>query len=63
MRKSGSTSLEPSIYKAFNTLQQYHNEWKEIGATAEDKTEEIWLRFKDASDRINQNAKNITRIY
>ena len=38
-------------------MQQYHNEWKEIGATAEDKTEEIWLRFKDASDRINQKRK------
>lgn len=55
--KAEALLLEPSIYKAFNTLQQYHNEWKEIGATAEDKTEEIWLRFKDASDRINQKRK------
>ncbi len=56
--KTEALLLEPSVYKSFNTLQQYHNEWKEIGAIAEDKTEEIWLRFKNASDLINQKRKD-----
>ena len=50
--------LETSVFKAFNTLQQYHNEWKEIGAVPEDKKEEIWLRFKNASDLINQKRRD-----
>lgn len=55
--KTEALLLETSLYNAFNTLQQYHNEWKEIGAIPEDKKEEIWLRFKDASDRINQKRR------
>ncbi len=51
--KTEALLLETSLFNAFNTLQQYHNEWKEIGAVPDDKKEEIWLRFKDASDRIN----------
>ncbi len=55
--KAEELLLNPSVYKAFSILQQYHAQWKEIGAVPEDKKEEIWLRFKDASDRINQKRK------
>ncbi|MBP7102955.1 MAG: DUF349 domain-containing protein [Bacteroidales bacterium] len=55
--KAEALLLESSVFTAFNKLQQFHNEWKEIGAVPEDKKEEIWLRFKNASDLINQKRR------
>ncbi|MDY0014899.1 MAG: DUF349 domain-containing protein [Bacteroidales bacterium] len=55
--KAEALLLESSVFAAFNTLQQYHNEWKEIGAVPDDKKEEIWFRFKNASDLINQKRR------
>lgn len=52
-----SLLLDDSINKSFKVLQQLHNEWKEIGPVAEDKKEEIWERFKNASDQINQRRR------
>ncbi|MEI6347383.1 MAG: DUF349 domain-containing protein [Bacteroidota bacterium] len=49
--------LETSINKTFKLLQQYHEEWKEIGPVMDDKKEEIWERFKTASDTINLRRK------
>ena len=45
---------EKSVTKAFKLLQKYHDEWKEIGPVPQDKKDEIWDRFKNATDRINQ---------
>jgi hypothetical protein len=50
--------LETSIVKSFKLLQQYHKEWKEAGPVDEDKKDELWNRFKTASDRINQNRRD-----
>ncbi len=50
--------LENSINKSFKLLQQYHDEWKAIGHVIEDKKEEIWERFKNASDTINLRRKD-----
>lgn len=44
---------EKSMTKAFKSLQQLHEEWKEIGPVPQDKKEEIWERFKAATDKIN----------
>ncbi len=55
--KAEALLLEPSIFESFNLLQQYHNEWKEIGPVPDDKKEEIWARFKNASDMINQKRR------
>ena len=52
-----SLLLEDSINKSFKMLQQLHEEWKELGPVAEEKKEEIWERFKNASDRINQRRR------
>ncbi len=49
--------LETSVNKSFKLLQQYHEEWKSIGPISDDKKEEIWERFKNASDTINQRRK------
>lgn len=45
--------LEKSITKSFKLLQKYHEEWKEIGPVVATKKEEIWDRFKSATDKIN----------
>ena len=55
--KTEALLLEPSIFESFSLLQQYHNEWKEIGPVPDDKREEIWARFKNASDLINQKRR------
>ena len=45
---------EKSITKAFKALQKLHEEWKEVGPVPQEKKDEIWERFKAATDKINQ---------
>lgn len=52
-----SLLLQESINQSFKELQDLHNEWKEIGPVPEDKKEELWERFKNASDQINQRRR------
>lgn len=52
-----SLLLNDSINQSFKELQDLHNEWKEIGPVPEDKKEELWERFKNASDQINQRRR------
>jgi len=49
--------LEKSILKSFKQLQKYHEEWKEIGPVPQDKKDEIWERFKAATDKINDRRR------
>jgi hypothetical protein len=42
-----------NLASSFKKLQQYHEEWKEIGPVPLDKKDEVWERFKAASDQIN----------
>ena len=49
--------LLDSINQSFKDLQTLHEQWKEIGPVPEDKKEEVWERFKAASDQINQRRK------
>lgn len=41
--------------QSFKQLQLLHERWKEIGPVAKELKEELWNRFKQASDRINEN--------
>lgn len=50
--------LETSIIKSFKKLQQYHEQWKEIGPVPDDKKDEIWDRFKSTTDKINQRRRD-----
>ena len=52
-----SLLLQESVNQSFKELQDLHNEWKEIGPVPEDKKEELWERFKNASDQINQRRR------
>jgi len=49
--------IEESINKSFKALQEYHNEWKAIGPVPSTHNEEVWERFKTASDKINERRK------
>ncbi len=46
--------VEPSIIKAFNTLQKYHEQWREIGPVPRENKDDIWERFKTVTAKINK---------
>ncbi|MGD9928523.1 MAG: DUF349 domain-containing protein [Mangrovibacterium sp.] len=52
--KTEELLVEPSIIKAFNILQKYHEQWREIGPVPRDKKDELWERFKAATSIINK---------
>ncbi|MDQ2178510.1 DUF349 domain-containing protein [Marinifilum sp. D714] len=45
---------ESSAVKAFNTLQKYHGQWREIGPVPREEKEKLWARFKEATTVINR---------
>ena len=49
--------LQDSIGKSFKALQHLHEEWREVGPVPDDKKEEIWERFKNASDQLNKRRR------
>lgn len=51
--KAEELVLETSITQSFKRLQELHEEWKEVGPVAQDKREEVWDRFKTATEKIN----------
>ena len=55
--KTEELLLETSVLKSFKKLQKFHEEWKEIGPVPADKKEEIWERFKTATDKINERRR------
>lgn len=52
--KAEELLLEPSVMRAFNSLQKFHEQWREIGPVPRDKKDEIWERFKVTTAKINQ---------
>jgi len=56
--KSEELLVEPSIIKAFNVLQKYHEQWREVGPVPRDKKDELWDRFKAATSIINKKHQD-----
>lgn len=56
--KAEELLMEKSIIKSFKLLQLYHEKWREVGPVPSDVKEDIWERFKGASDKINQRRKD-----
>ena len=52
--KAEELLIEPSVIRAFNTLQKFHEQWREIGPVPRDKKDDIWERFKAVTTAINQ---------
>ena len=55
--KAEELLLEVSVLKSFKLLQRYHQEWKEIGAVPNDKKDELWERFRAATEKINERRR------
>ncbi len=55
--KAEELLLETSIIKSFKQLQKYHDEWKDIGPVPQEQSDEIWERFKAATDKINERRR------
>lgn len=51
-------SKESSIIKAFNLLQDFHDQWREIGPVERELKESLWLRFKAATTYINKKHQD-----
>ena len=52
--KAEKLILESNIITAFNKLQKYHEEWRELGPVAREYREQMWERFKAATSAINK---------
>ncbi len=52
--KAEELFLEPNPVNAFKLLQEYHNQWREIGPVPQESKNEIWERFKEATSQINK---------
>ena len=56
--KSEKLLTEKSINSAFDTLQELHEHWKNIGPVVRELREEIWNRFQVASRKINKKKND-----
>jgi hypothetical protein len=52
--KAEELLLEPNPVNAFRLLQDYHNQWREIGPVPSESKNEVWERFKKATSQINK---------
>ena len=55
--KAEELLLETSITKSFQHLQKLHEAWKETGPVPKDKKDELWDRFKAATDKLNKRRQ------
>ncbi len=55
--KAEELLLEPSLNKAIKEAQVLQNKWKEIGFVAREQGNELWARFKTATDKVYENKK------
>jgi len=52
--KAEELLLEPNPVNAFRLLQDFHDQWREIGPVPPESKNEIWERFKEATSQINK---------
>ena len=52
--KAEDLLLEPSIIKAFKSLQKLHEQWRETGPVPQESKTELWERFKIITGKINK---------
>ncbi|MBE0651406.1 MAG: DUF349 domain-containing protein [Bacteroidales bacterium] len=49
---------EDSILKSFKALQKFHEEWREVGPVPRESNDEVWERFKTATEKINERRRD-----
>ncbi len=52
--KAEELLLEPNAVAAFKQLQEYHNQWREVGPVPHEHKNEIWERFREATSKVNK---------
>ncbi|MDX9946731.1 MAG: DUF349 domain-containing protein [Bacteroidales bacterium] len=52
--KAEELMLEPNPVNAFRMLQEFHDQWREIGPVPPESKNEIWERFKEATSQVNK---------
>jgi hypothetical protein len=52
--KAEELLLEPNPVNAFRALQEFHNQWREIGPVPLESKNNIWERFKEATAQNNK---------
>ena len=57
-KKAEALASEEDVVAAFRTLQQLHQDFREIGPVASELREEIWTRFKNASTVVNKRHQD-----
>lgn len=55
--KAEELIVETSITKAFKELQNLRDQWREIGPVPVEQNDEIWARFRNAANQIDQRRK------
>ncbi len=55
--KAEELIMEPSLNKALAQLHELQNRWRETGPVSREKKNEIWERFKAASDKVYQRRE------
>ena len=50
--------VETNVLKAFNTLQKYHEQWREIGPVPRENKDDVWERFKLITSKINKKHQD-----
>lgn len=56
--KAEELLLEPSVIKAFGELQKLHLQWREVGPVPREKKDELWDRFREATNQINKKHQD-----
>ena len=49
--------VETSVAKAFKALQDLRAQWKEIGPVPSEQSDEIWQRFNNAANQIDERRR------
>lgn len=55
--KAEELMMETSVTKAFKTLQDLRDRWREIGPVPTEHNEEIWQRFCNAANQVDERRK------
>lgn len=53
IHKAEALAQEPSVRKSLDQLRVLHEQWKEIGPAGKEQNEQLWERFKVASDAVH----------
>lgn len=57
IEKAEKLAAEPSIQKALKELEALHDEFKHIGPVVKELQDEVWNKFKEASNKIYERKK------